>query len=459
MFHNRMNVSGQRASMRRSASGSGPTRQRLVEALESRTLMSAGSLDLSYGPGGNRTIDLNAADRADAVIHLDGGKFLVVGSTSQFQGNGPPTRVNGFLLEYNSDGSLNKHFGNGGKVLIDMPLGSAPSFHAAAAPGGKILVLEKYDDQQLLMRFTARGTLDGTFGKGGTVDLSADDTFTAIAAGPDGKVVLGAEDTAHATPHPATLTPAPVTPPPGTILPYVVIAPTQASDFLVTRLRSDGTVDSAFGNGGTVETDFGFRDSLAGVAVQRDGKILASGWWGTGGGGSPDHTAIARYDRNGKLDKSFGSGGKISEGDVSSGSIVFTRKGGFLIGTPTAQGPLRLAQYTGRGRLDTHFGVGGEMAVAGSFNKGPLIDLQPNGNIVLAATAATGQSQDVIRLRAGGQVDRTFGNAGITSVSRANFDSLVGAVVTGRRIFLVQNVVDTVNGQQENNIRLTAIQT
>jgi hypothetical protein len=48
------------------------------------------------------------------------------------------------------------------------------------------------------------------------------------------------------------------------------------------------TLDSGFGSGGMVQTDWGGQDEAYALTVQPDGRILVGGW-GAG------HFALARY--------------------------------------------------------------------------------------------------------------------------------------------------------------------
>ena len=70
-----------------------------------------------------------------------------------------------------------------------------------------------------------------------------------------------------------------------------------------------GDLDPRFGNGGVVQTDFAQTDDYAfAVGMQPDGKIIVSGQSGI----YPDlHSALVRYNRNGRLDSTFGTGGKV----------------------------------------------------------------------------------------------------------------------------------------------------
>src|SRR5947208_16336500 len=69
----------------------------------------------------------------------------------------------------------------------------------------------------------------------------------------------------------------------------------------------DGDLDSTFGSGGKVVTDFFGRSSGANaIALQADGKMVAAGN-ALSALGPPDF-ALARYNSDGSLDNSFGSG-------------------------------------------------------------------------------------------------------------------------------------------------------
>src|SRR5439155_974558 len=82
------------------------------------------------------------------------------------------------------------------------------------------------------------------------------------------------------------------------------------------RYNSDGSLDSTFGSGGIVTTDFGSSETAFAISVAADGKITAAG--GTKGA-SPGDIAVARYNSDGSLDSSFGSGGKVTT-DFAAGS-------------------------------------------------------------------------------------------------------------------------------------------
>ena len=83
-------------------------------------------------------------------------------------------------------------------------------------------------------------------------------------------------------------------------------------DFVVTRYNTDGTLDNTFGSGGRVRTDFpGLAAVPSSVIIQPDGKIVVAG------GAFPTFTfrgnfEVVRYNPNGSLDRSFGNGGIVT---------------------------------------------------------------------------------------------------------------------------------------------------
>src|SRR5690242_11502680 len=75
---------------------------------------------------------------------------------------------------------------------------------------------------------------------------------------------------------------------------------------------ADGNLDSTFGNGGRVTTDFNASfDNAKAVAIQPDGKIVVAGSvFGYSSAPGVSDFAVARYNSDGSLDASFGAGGK-----------------------------------------------------------------------------------------------------------------------------------------------------
>jgi uncharacterized delta-60 repeat protein len=81
--------------------------------------------------------------------------------------------------------------------------------------------------------------------------------------------------------------------------------------FAVIRFNANGTVDQTFGTGGVATATFGNAvQSAQAVLVQPDGKILVGGQVLFGGRPPRDIGGLARFNSNGSIDTTFGSGGQ-----------------------------------------------------------------------------------------------------------------------------------------------------
>jgi uncharacterized delta-60 repeat protein len=116
-------------------------------------------------------------------------------------------------------------------------------------------------------------------------------------------------------------------------------------DFALARYHPDGTLDTSFGTGGLVLTDFGSSESASALVLQSDGKLVAAG-------GSIDDFALARYNPNGNIDTSFGTGGvaltRFRGGLASLGALSLSPDGKLLAaGVSNASGDVdfALARY------------------------------------------------------------------------------------------------------------------
>src|SRR5215218_1763856 len=128
----------------------------------------------------------------------------------------------------------------------------------------------------------------------------------------------------------------------------------------------DGDLDPTFGTSGKVTTDFYNRTDLGqALAIQPDGKIVVVGQSGLNG---VFHSALARYNTDGTLDTTFGDGGKVlvtlnAAGDLLTSVAILTD------GKIVAAGALNqnnsnvgflVARFNSDGSLDTTFGSGGK---------------------------------------------------------------------------------------------------
>ena len=368
-----------------------------------------GDLDLTFGGTGqvltafDPTGPINS-DLAFSVVVQPDRKIVVAGFASDVI---DPSDF--ALSRYNPDGSLDSSFGSGGLARGGFGFFSfEQAFSLLRQPDGKLVVggwtgsgVPGGNDVGLL-RFLPNGSLDPSFGSGGKVitNLGGDDWALALARQSDGKLLVGGRT-----------------------------GPLGNHNFVVVRYLANGAVDTTFGTAGKVVTDFnGREDSVLKLAVVPGGKILAVGTSQMAGTGL-SKVALARYTAQGRLDPTFGTGGKVfltlgrSVG-VSDVALLpagkFLVVGGLDLPGSTAGLDFLMFRFLANGRLDTTFGTAGRITT--SF--GPRWDLAadvavlPNGKILVAGEveASNGGSADgafgVARYNANGQLDPTFGVAG-----------------------------------------------
>lgn len=307
-------------------------------------------------------------------------------------------------------GDLDATFGNGGVVLTDFSQTDDYASAVKVQPDGKIVVAGEsgiYPDfHSALVRYKKNGRLDPTFGASGkavtTFDPNGDD-LSALVLQPDGKIV--AAGSIHGT------------------------------AFLLARFDIDGSVDQTFGSNGSIVTKFG--DPTAGAAdvvLQADGKIIAAGVSGAGSLSELNDFALARYNSDGSLDQTFGTGGKVIThfpGQFNTGStgtsVAVQADGKVIVGGyyKNERTPHRfaMARYNPNGALDSTFGNAGlVMTTVGSGDAfSNAIVLESNGRIVLAGYSSTTQGHDfsLAGYNPDGTLDTTFGNGGFMATDFA----------------------------------------
>ncbi len=196
------------------------------------------------------------------------------------------------------------------------------------------------------------------------------------------------------------------------------------SDFLVARYNADGSLDNSFGSGGYTAMNFNPKASAnqaEAVAIQSDGKILAAGYAYINGS---DSFALARYNTNGTLDTTFGNkGGVLTATGGMAFSMAVQTDGKIVLSGDNGAGYAALARYNANGTLDTTFGKGGELITKIYTNNAATNNsllIQPDGKIVI-----TGPTKDPTSGYGGFMVAR-FNANGTADSSFGN----VGEVIT-----------------------------
>jgi uncharacterized delta-60 repeat protein len=226
---------------------------------------STGALDTANfgttGTGGIVTTQVGARAIGPAIALQSGGKIVAAGGS----GSSASAPLDGVLVRYNIDGTLDLSFGNAGTgmVFTDTAPSSSNLANAVAVqtPGDKIVVaghafvdFAADTSDIILLRYNADGTPDAGFGTNGAVvtDLGAFDNAFSVALQPTGEILVSGNTGSG-------------------------IAISSA----VARFTPGGALDPTFGTGGIVKTSPTGPSTAASanaVLVQPDRSIVVVGY-------------------------------------------------------------------------------------------------------------------------------------------------------------------------------------
>jgi uncharacterized delta-60 repeat protein len=302
-------------------------------------------------------------------------------------------------------GDLDATFGGGDGVFMN---GFTTGINAIRVlADGKIVAVGATDGNAsgqnfALMRFTADGSFDTTFGGGDgkvTTNFLKYGNAEALAVQGNGKIVVVGE----------------------------AISDADGGDFAVARYNSNGTLDTTFSGDGELLTSFGRSDAAYGVAI-RNTKIVVVG---RGGTDPAFNFAVARYTSAGKLDATFSGDGKATTnfiGRDEARGISITPGGKIVVAgiahieASPAASRIALARYLTNGALDTTFSGDGKVTAfvpdykeSGAYG----VALDPDGRVVVGGYAITNSDYDHLmfaRFDAAGTADATFGGTGYVVV-------------------------------------------
>src|ERR1700693_3967203 len=188
-------------------------------------------------------------------------------------------------------GSLDPTFGKNGIVATAMRSASAV---AIQSDGKIVLAGTGVANDQLadeLIRLNTDGSLDTSFGSGGTANLTPPTTgyvplgFYAITIQSNGEIVAAG-------------------------IPQACVNGTYSNFVQVARVKTNGTLDTSFGSGGftatSAITSTPYDDSgpqVVALAVEANGSILVA---------SSYFDLMARFTSTGQLDTAFGTAGLVN---------------------------------------------------------------------------------------------------------------------------------------------------
>jgi len=373
-----------------------------LQVARCHALSPQGGLDTTFNPpdgyvlynGWNKDSYLGSAIQADAKIVVSSGIE-----------NGTDDDV--VVLRYNDNGTLDETFGTNGAATYDGGKGDDCGRLVAIQPDGRIVLTgytyngTSYDI--LTMRYNTDGTPDSSFGTNGVVTYDSgnkEDKGRAVAVQMDGKIVVIARSSVAKT-----------------------------SVAMILRYNGDGTLDNTFGSNGVVTYEGGYgNDGFRGVSIQTDGKIIVSGYTGTNTGFDvlTFDVLTARYNSDGSLDTTFGTGGVAihdgGHGDDGARGVVIQPDGKIVVSGGQYNGTdldILVLRYNINGTPDDTFGANGVVTYdSGNGNDlGRRLAIQRGSKIVVTGRSRNGTDYDVLVLRynADGGLDNTFGVNGVVT--------------------------------------------
>src|SRR5580658_7583215 len=246
-------------------------------------------------------------------------------------------------------GSLDTTFGTGGTVTTSFADGVA-GFGAFEQSNGDIVTVAQVNFVNNvgtgigLVRYTSAGELDTTFGTNGITVT----TFAGISFDPFGFAVQKNG---------------------GILIGGVATTTSGLNKFGMARYTSNGVLDTTFGTNGLVTTKVGTRsDAPSALLLQPNGQIVMGGF--EVAGGNIPGMSLVRYNATGTLDTTFGKGG------ISLASVTFL-------------GPETLALLSNGDYLGVGQDANGDTGLVAEFSsKGVLLSKVTSAKVVAALSSS-----------------------------------------------------------------------
>jgi uncharacterized delta-60 repeat protein len=198
----------------------------------------------------------------------------------------------------------------------------------------------------------------------------------------------------------------------GTVLLAVLLASALA------HAAKPGDLDRSFSRNGKVTTNFGHYNAARDAAIDRHGRIVAVGL--------PEQRVfgLARYRRNGELDRTFSGNGKVTGGGSGDPSAVAIDSRGRIVVAGSEEttssfddGYFSLARYKPNGTVDDSFGGATVLEGPASLN---AMAIDSQGRIVVAGELGNSALPNwwdfvLARYRPNGSLDPSFGGDGMVT--------------------------------------------
>ena len=408
-------------------------------AWTSPLLAAPGGLDPTFNHSGKFVASMGSTDaRCNAIALQTDGKIVVAGNAEQGS-----TKVIA-VARVSKAGVLDSTFGVNGKVLTNL----GPSYHdtrgVAVQSDGKILVAGTFGDwntaQGFILRYNTDGTLDTSFNGSGILLTSINGKpcfFNCIALQSDGKILVAGFATDDTTVYHGLAicryhqdgspefdfngtgnfirdfygwgaeAQAIAVQKNGAILVAGRVDKEFGTDFALLRVTRDGALDLGFNQKGYVIrsiTPGNIYEEATALALQADGRILVAGYTYPSG---MRMFQLLRYHATGTIDTSYhgtgiitmqvgsGSSGAEGIGVLRDGSAIvagFAHRTYYSSWYPKSYECVGLACIRSSGSANPKFNKTGEVTTAFkdlATSRSHAVVVQPDGKFIIAGETAS----------------------------------------------------------------------
>jgi len=352
--------------------------------------------DPLFGKDGVVKTSIENSSTVSNLLPAKNGKIIAVGSA--FDGTTNVLAV----VRYNIDGGVDSSYGQNGIILQNIPTDFLWDITSAAVDvSGRIIVggitINMASEINPYIRlFLENGTLDTSF-------------YKASASLPTGHRVAGIVVKSNSK---------------------ILVALTSSSGDSLTlvQFNTDASIDKSFGTSGFLEMPFATSNIVKVTLLAGSNLVVAAT------SETPDGVyglIMTKITDNGTIDGNFGKNGYVSTfngvalGNITSDTAERLLIGGEFIAADGSTSKIGLERFKGNGTADSSFGING-LVVTDYVPQGAVIEdnvinaigLRPGGGVYLAGRNHPKQGKSnflVIRYKANGSLDSTFGNGGVVS--------------------------------------------
>ena len=362
----------------------------------------SGDLDVTFGNNGKILTDIGQADfTITSQATQTDGKIVLAGRFNNFN------HVYGFIIRVNTDGTLDTTFNGTGRVLNESVAGFQKLI---LQPDGKILVGGGDSSGVAVARYLTNGTSDTSFGINGQIITDTENNssivyFVDFAQQADGKIIVLSYYNAN------------------------------QQDYRLTRLNTNGTIDTSFGTNGATISNIGAAEITNSIAILSNDKIVVNGV----NIGTDTQAFVAKYTASGLLDTTFNTTGFrlfTFTGTVGTrpSNIIAQADGKLLFANEVYSNSLPrvyLIRLTVNGNYDTTFDSDG-IAIANApddfFSNRGILKLLPTGKYMyftetsITLNTISYRKVTAFRFNSNGSADATFDNDGQTVYTLSNLN-------------------------------------